>query len=108
MHGFQPAAEHPTDLLQHGLRLKNLRLIGEFQFQAQSQLQHARFLVGACPDEVARLERFRRILRHDEFGEQMEDGIFDALPKRKSPSLVQVLGDVDNLLVEIVCPIDDG
>jgi len=62
----------------------------------------------ACSDEIARLERFRRILGHDEFGEQMEYALFDALSQRKSPSLVQMFSDADNLLVEIVCPVDDG
>lgn len=64
--------------------------------------------MGTCLDEVACLEWLGGVLRHDEFGEQMENGVFDALPEREAPSFGQVFRDVDNLLVEIVRPIDDG
>ena len=108
MYRLQPSTDLPPHLFHGRLRLEDFRLIHELEFQTEAQLEHAGFLVGACPDEVAYLERFRRILRHDEFGEKTHDGIFDAPTERKAPPFVQVLGDVDDLLVEIVGPVDDG
>ncbi len=105
---FQPSADLPSHFFYRRLCLKDLRLVHELEFQTQPQLEHARFKVGACPDQVSRLERLRRILRHDEFGEETQDGVFDALPEREAPSLGQVFGDIDDLLVEIVRPVDDG
>ena len=64
--------------------------------------------MGACPNEVACFERFGSVLRHDQLGEQIKDGVFDALAERKAPSFIQILGDIDNLLVEIVGSVDDG
>lgn len=88
--------------------LEYLCLIHELQLKAEAKFQHACFLMSARPDEVTSLERLRGVLRHDELGEQIEDSVFDALPERQAPSLGQMLGDIDNLLVEIVRSVDDG
>ena len=58
-------------------------------------------------DEVASLERLRCVLCHDELREQMENSIFDAPPKREAPSFVETIAHTHNLLVEIICLIDD-
>ncbi len=107
LHRFQPSTNLPPYFFNCRLCLEDFCLIHELEFQTQSQLEHAYFLMSACPDEVACLERFRRVLRHDEFGEQIKDGVFDALAKREAPPFVQILGDIDNLLVEIVSSVDD-
>lgn len=48
LHGLQPSAEHPPDFFQRALGLENFSFVREFQFQAESKLEHARFL--QCTD----------------------------------------------------------
>lgn len=64
--------------------------------------------MGACFDEVSCFEGPRSVLRHDELGEEIENGVFDALPQGEAPPLVEAICDRDNLLVEIIRPVDDG
>ena len=107
LHGFQPPASLSSHIFHGCLRLEHLRLVHELELQKQAQLQHARFLMGARFDEVTRFHGLRRILRHDEFREQRENGVFNALTERESPSLAQAFIHVNDLLVEFVRLVDD-
>lgn len=64
--------------------------------------------MGARSDQVRRLERFRSILRHDEFSEEVENRVLDALSKRIAPLFGQAFGHIDDLLVQIIRSVDDG
>lgn len=74
-----PAAQHPPDFVSGGLALKYFRLINNLQLEAQSQLQGRDLKVTTRLNEVTGLERFRRILGHNQLAEQVEHAILEAL-----------------------------
>lgn len=85
-----------------------MRLVRDGKLEAEAELQHHHFLMATRPDEVARLERTRSILGHDEFGEAVEDTSFQTLSKGIPPAFFHMVDDVCHMLVEVVRPVDDG
>ena len=107
MHRFQPSTDLPADLLHRRLRLKDLRLVHEFQLQAETEFQHASLLVSACFNQIPCLQWLWRVLCHDKFGQEAQDTILNAFTQREAPALVQAVADLHNLLEEVIRLIDD-
>ena len=108
LHRFQPPADLPSHVLHGRLCLEDFRLVRELEFQAQPQLEHARFLMGACPDEVTCFEWLRCVLRHDEFRKTIENAAFEALPDGVPPVFFHLPRGPDDMLEQIVGAVDYG
>lgn len=100
--GFQPAAQHASDFCAQRLYLEDFGGIGEVEFEIESEFEDGDFELTSGFDEVRCLERFWRILGHDEMFHAVENRIFEAQAERKFPPFLEFCVKVYDVFVGII------